>query len=106
MPETRPLTILCLASYEKGEDFIRECKRQGCRVLLLTVEKLGQAAWPRESIDEVFLLPDLTQRLEVIHAVSYLARSQAIDRIVPLDEYDVETAAALREHLRVPGMGE
>jgi len=106
MSEKRPLTVLCLASYEKGEDFIRECKRQGCRVLLLTVEKLAQAAWPRESIDEVRLMPDLTQRLEVIYAVSYLARSQAIDRIVPLDEYDVETAAALREHLRIPGMGE
>ena len=24
----------------------------------------------------------------------------------PLDDFDLETAAALREHLRVPGMGE
>jgi biotin carboxylase len=37
--------------------------------------------------------------------VSYLGRSRAIDRVVPLDDYDVETAAALREHLRLPGMG-
>jgi biotin carboxylase len=29
-----------------------------------------------------------------------------IDRIVPLDDYDVEMAAALREHLRIPGMGD
>ncbi|QUV80467.1 ATP-grasp domain-containing protein [Chloracidobacterium thermophilum] len=29
-----------------------------------------------------------------------------IDRIVALDDFDVETAAALREHLRIPGMGE
>ena len=29
-----------------------------------------------------------------------------IDAIVPLDDYDVETAAALREHLRLPGLGE
>ena len=106
MSEPRPMTVLCLASYEKGEEFLRECKRQGCRVVLLTVEKLAEAAWPRESIDQVFLMPDIAKRPDVIYAVSYLARSQNIDRIVPLDEYDVETAAALREHLRVPGMGE
>jgi biotin carboxylase len=35
-----------------------------------------------------------------------VARTRQIDRIVPLDDFDVETAAFLREHLRVPGMGE
>ncbi len=100
------MTILCLASYEKGQEFIRECKRQGCTVLLLTAEKLAEAAWPRESIDEVFLMPDPSQKPDIIYAVSYLARSRRIDRIVPLDEFDIETAAALREHLRIPGMGE
>jgi biotin carboxylase len=30
----------------------------------------------------------------------------AIDRVVPLDDFDLEKASALREHLRVPGMGE
>ena len=34
-----------------------------------------------------------------------MTRSQKIDRIVALDEYDMETVATLREHLRVPGMG-
>jgi len=38
--------------------------------------------------------------------VSYMARKEVIDRIVPLDDFDVETAAALREHLRIPGMGD
>ena len=28
-----------------------------------------------------------------------------IDRIVALDEFDMETAATLREHMRIPGMG-
>src|SRR4051794_18161470 len=106
MSEPRPLTILCLASYEKGAAFMRECKRQGCTVILLTNEKLADGGWPMECIDERFLLPDLAQRQDVIHAVSYLARTRVIDRIVPLDDYDVETAAALREHLRVPGMGD
>jgi biotin carboxylase len=33
-------------------------------------------------------------------------RSHDISRIAPLDDYDVEIAAMLREHLRLPGMGE
>ncbi len=102
----KPVTLLCLAGYEKGVDFLREAKRQGARVLLITVEKLKDAAWPRDSIDEIFYMPSLYNRQDVIHGVSYLARGEAIDRIVPLDEFDLEMAAVLREHLRLPGMGE
>ena len=98
--------ILCIASYHKGEEFLRECKRLGCRVLLLTADQLRDADWPRESIDEVFYMPDLYDREHVQNAVSYLARSEAISRIVALDEFDLEMASTLREHLRLPGMGE
>jgi len=98
--------MLCLASYEKGEAFLRECKRQGWRVLLITVEKLREANWPRDAIDEVFYMPDNYSRDDMVKGVSFLARNQNIDRIVPLDEYDQETAALLREHLRNPGMGD
>ena len=42
---------------------------------------------------------------DIVAAVTHLARNHKIDRIVALDEYDMETAATLREHLRVPGMG-
>jgi biotin carboxylase len=101
-----PTTILCISSYLKGQDFLRECRRLGCRVLLVTVEKLRDAEWPREAIDEVFYVPDLFQREDVIHGISYLARSERIARIVPLDEFDLEMASTLREHLRLPGMGE
>jgi biotin carboxylase len=103
MPTT---TILCISSYFKGEDFLDECRRLGCRVILVTVEKLRDAAWPRESIDEIYFMPDLFRREDVIHGISYLARTERIDRIVPLDEFDLEMASALREHLRIPGMGE
>jgi biotin carboxylase len=102
-------TILCLSSYEKGDDLLRECKRHGCCVILVTVEKLGESAyWPREAIDEFFMLPteDLTRQPDITHAVSYLARTRRIDRIIALDEFDIEVAAALREHLRIPGMGD
>ena len=58
MPDTRPLTFLCITTYEKGQEFMRECKRQGCRVILLTAEKLRDADWPRESLDDTFYLPE------------------------------------------------
>jgi len=105
MPEGQPLTILCVSSYEKGQEFIRTCKAAGCRVLLLTVEKLRHADWPFESIDEVFTMPEELPLQDLIYAVSYAARSQSIDRIVALDEFDMENVSALREHLRLPGMG-
>ncbi len=105
MPESRPLTFLCITTYEKGQEFMRECKRQGCRVLLLTAEKLRDADWPRESLDDTFYLPAEIPLPDIVQAVTHLARTQKIDRIVALDEYDMETAATLREHLRVPGMG-
>ena len=103
------LTVLCLASYFKGLDFIRECRRQGCRVLLLTSHSLADEPWPRESIDEMFYIPDVQKKWkmdDVLLGVSYMGRKEKIDRIVPLDDFDVETAATLREHLRVPGMGD
>src|SRR5262249_23096989 len=77
----------------------------GWRVLLLTVTALEGAGWPRESLDEVFYLPDLARVDDVIVGVSSLARTHAFASIVPLDDYDVLTTAALREHLRLPGMG-
>jgi biotin carboxylase len=109
MTASRPLTILCLASYEKGAEFLKECRRQQCRVVLLTSESIANAEWPQESIDEIFLIPDRNKKWnldDVIKGVTYLARKEMIDLIVPLDDFDLETAAALREHLRVPGMGE
>jgi biotin carboxylase len=105
MPDPRQLNFLCITTYEKGQEFMRECKRQGCRVLLLTAEKLRDADWPRESLDDTFYLPAEIPIADIVKAVTHLARTRKLDRIVALDEYDMETAATLREHLRVPGMG-
>jgi biotin carboxylase len=110
VPKNEPLTVLCLASYEKGHAFLRQARAEGARVLLLTSLSLqSKARWPVDAIDEVFYMPDQDKqwnRTDVIHAVSYLCRTHAIDRIIPLDDFDLEMASALREHLRVPGMGE
>ena len=105
MPDARPLTFLCITTYEKGQEFMRECKRQNCRVILLTAKKLRNADWPRESLDNTFYLPEEIPLPDIVKAVAHLAREEKIDRIVALDEFDMETAATLREHLRIPGMG-
>ncbi len=102
----QPITFLCLSGYFKGMSFLTAAKAMGARVLLLTRENNADEAWPYESIDRFMLMPDIRKRPDIIHAVSYLMRDEPIDAIVPLDDYDVETAAALREHLRLPGLGE
>jgi hypothetical protein len=107
MPD--PLSILCIASYHKGQAFLREAKRQGARVYLVTSESLRDAGWPRESLDDIFFVHDDDRKWrldDLLLGASHLARDVAIDRVVPLDDFDLEKASALREHLRVPGMGE
>lgn len=98
-------TLLCLASYDKGQTFLAEARALGARVLLLTLEKLA-GVYPEGLYDARYFMPDLYHRQDVMSGVSYLARSERIDRIIPLDEFDLEMAAALREHLQLPGMGE
>lgn len=101
------LTVLILAGDVKGQRLITECKQQGCRVFVLTRQALqGDEAWPHDDVDEFYYMPSLTKKDEVINAVSYLARTEKIDRIIPLDDFDVEIASTLREHLRIPGMGD
>jgi carbamoylphosphate synthase large subunit len=105
MAEPAPLTFLCLAGYEKGQEFLRELKRQGQRVILITASNLQEADWPRESLDDIFFLPDMYDLNAMINGVSYLARTHRFDRIVAIDDFDVESAAALREHFQMPGLG-
>jgi biotin carboxylase len=99
-------TILCLSSYLKGAAFLQACKEAGLHVILATNDKNKDEPWPREYIDEFFHMPDLGRRPDIIHAVAYLARSRQIDLMVALDDFDVETVAHLREHFRLPGMGD
>lgn len=104
--ENVPVTILCLASYFKGTTFLTAAKQAGCQVVLVTREKLQGEAWPWESIDEVFYMPQLSKQPDIIYAIAYFMRGKAVDQIIPLDDYDVLTVAALREHFRLPNMGE
>src|SRR5262249_60759886 len=101
-----PLTLLCIATYRKGDEFLRECRRQGCRVLLLTEEKLRDSDWPREAIDEFYFLRRGMPEEDIRKGAAYVARTERFDRIVALDDFDVELAAMLREYLYVAGMGQ
>jgi biotin carboxylase len=99
------MTILCIATYFKGDPFLREAKRQGATVLLLTADSLASAAWPRESIDEVHTISRDSDDAAIRRRVDTIARRHRIDRITALDDFDVEMAAMLREHLQVAGIG-
>ncbi len=102
---SKDVTFLCITNYFKGQEFLRECHRLGVRTVLITKIEVRDKPWP-DCIDERFYVKDVAVLDELIPAVSYLARTRQFDVIVPLDDYAVETAAALREHLRCPGMGE
>ena len=106
MAESSPTTVnvVCVASHFKGEDFLRECKRQGARVELLTRERTANENWPRDSLDAIHFLPDEAGAEVVIHAAAHLSRERRIHALVALEEFDVITAALAREHIRVPGM--
>lgn len=106
----RPLSILCVSCYLKGQDFLRASKTAGNTVYLLTAKKLAESDWPREAVDEFFYLDTDENSPEnfsnMAKGLAWLMRSKRIDRIVALDDFDVEKAAFLRETFRIPGMGQ
>ena len=104
-PPGAPPTVLCLASYFKGGEFLRQCRARGCHVILVIKERLRDDDWPRDAIDGIVVVANGTDADGFVEAVSQLARTRRLDRIVALEEYDVMHAALLREHLRIPGMG-
>ncbi len=106
MSESKRPSIFCISTYEKGQDFLREAARLGCEVRLLTVDELRDADWPRDVLTELLTMPSNLTCEQMLNTVTYLARTRRIDRIVALDEFDLAGAALLREHMRVPGMGE
>jgi|SRR5579883_39259 len=99
------MTFLCLASYFKGNRFLERLKAEGCTVYLLTVEPALSEPWARHACDDVFAVRNFTDHRALINAVAYLMRSRKIDRIVALDDFDVEVAAHLREHFRLTHTG-
>jgi biotin carboxylase len=98
--------LFCIASYEKGQPFLREAARLGARLTLLTTDKLASADWPRHLLAELHTMPAGLSDQQIVNTILYLARSRHIDRVVPLDEFDLTAATLLREHMRLPGLGQ
>ncbi len=107
---SRPVSFVCIASYFKGNEFLRGMKAAGATVYLVTSKKLEHKAWAREAIDDIFYVeqgPNNEWKMEDVAAgLAWLMRTRKFDRIVSLDDFDVEKGAYLREHFRIPGMGQ
>ncbi len=102
-------TFLCISNFFKGSAFLVALKKAGNTVFLVTTEKLRHSNWPHEFIDEIFYMPgqDLDWDLEkLLFGVANIMKTNNIDSIVALDDYDVEKATYLRENLRISGMGQ
>ena len=105
MTETRrALNIVCLATYFKGADFMRECKAQGSNVVLITKEKMLGEEWPRDILDDLVALPNDAGPALFIDLVSFLSKRMKVDRVVALEEFDVVVAGLIREHFGLPGL--
>jgi len=104
------MTFLCISCYFKGGPFLTACKAAGNTVYLLTAKSLEKAAWPREDVDEFFYMEDDSNTpgnlSNIAAGLAWLLRERQIDRLVALDDFDVEKAAYLREEFRIPGMGQ
>lgn len=107
---SRPVSFVCIASYFKGNEFLRGMKAAGATVYLVTSKKLEHKAWAREAVDDIFFVeqgPQNEWKMEDVAAgLAWLMRTRKFDRIVSLDDFDVEKGAYLREHFRIPGMGQ
>jgi hypothetical protein len=104
------MTFLCITCYFKGEAFLRTLKELGNTVYLLTRQDLKNEAWPFDYIDEILYMSSDANSpqnfSDLAKGFAWLMQTRKIDRIVALDDYDVEKAAYLREEFRIPGMGQ
>lgn len=109
MPNTS-LNILCVSRFFKGNAFLTACKEAGHSVYLLTSRQLKSEPWAWEAITDTYLMDedqDGNWNMEhVSKGIAFKMRNIRFDRLVSLDDFDVENTAKLREQFRIPGMGE
>ena len=106
----KQLNYLCLTCEYKGLDFIKACAEQGIRIYLVTSKKWQEWDWPREQLEDIFFMDADPYHnwnyADLILGTAHLMKEVRIDRIIALDDFDVEKAAMLREEFRIPGMGQ
>ncbi|MCA1632822.1 MAG: ATP-grasp domain-containing protein [Acidobacteria bacterium] len=103
MADNSPL-IVCLASYFKGVEFMREAQARGARVVLVTKERCRDEEWAHDALEASIALPNDATPETYVQTVAGIARRNRVKRVVALEEFDVITAGLVREHLRLPGM--
>lgn len=103
--ETSVLNFLCVSTYFKGQDFLKAAKQAGNNVYLLTKRKLENEEWPWDYIDDTYFIDDWNDE-HIQNGIAYKMRSIHFDRFVALDDFDVEKVTLMREHFRMPGMGQ
>ncbi|MGH9948697.1 MAG: ATP-grasp domain-containing protein [Pyrinomonadaceae bacterium] len=96
--------IVCIASEFKGNEFLDEAQNAGWHVTLVTRKKLLDEPWIWTALNDVKTVEDNAKQENYIRVVTNIAGSRTIDKVVGLDEFDVLTAAAAREHLQLGGM--
>ncbi len=96
--------MLCISTYEKGQPFLSEAARLGCAVTLLTTDNLRDADWPKHDLACLATMPENLSPDAALPHIARLAEHRRFGRVVALDEFDLDTAALAREHLRLPGM--
>ena len=89
---------------------MRTASEAGHNVYLITSKKNEHEPWPKEHLEDVFVMQE--DELgewnldDLLEGVAHLSRSLRIDKVVALDDFDVERAALVREQFRIPGMGQ
>jgi biotin carboxylase len=96
--------IVCIASEHKGNEFLDEAQNAGWHVTLVTRKKLLDQPWVWTALNDVKTVEDHASQEDYIRAITNVAGSRKVDRVVGLDEFDVMTAARAREHLQLGGM--
>jgi biotin carboxylase len=96
--------IVCIASEHKGNEFLDEAQNAGWHVSLVTRKKLLDQPWSWTALNDVRTVEDDASQEDYVRAITNVAGSRKIDRVVGLDEFDVLTAARAREHLQLGGM--
>jgi hypothetical protein len=97
--------FLCIAGCVRGHEFLRQCAELDVRPTLLTLDSLRDSGWPREAIADLATMPAGLTREQIQNTVTWMARGRQFNRVVALDAGQLQIAADLREHMRIPGMG-
>jgi phosphoribosylamine-glycine ligase len=96
--------IVCIASEQKGNEFLDEAQNAGWHVTLVTRKKLLDEPWLWTALNDVKTVENDASLEDYVRVITNIAGSRPIERVVGLDEFDVLTAARAREHLQLGGM--